>query len=150
MLSDTNTMTTTPITSSSAPPTATPTGNPALKLNTTDFMNLMITQLQNQDPLNPTDSNALLSEMSQIGQLQSTSQLQTTLTGLASQSQIGAASSLIGKQVTGLDVNKNPVSGIVSSVQVTNTGVNLQLQSGAMLALSNVATISAAAPAKVN
>jgi flagellar basal-body rod modification protein FlgD len=106
---------------------------------------MMMTQLENQDPLNPTSSDQLMSQMSQIGQLQSTSQLQSTLTGLATQTQIGAASSLMGKQVTGLDVNQNPVTGVVASVQVTSTGVNLQLQSGSTLALTNVSSISAPA-----
>ena len=79
------------------------TSNPASKLNTNDFINMMMTQLEHQDPLNPTTSDQLMAQMSQIGQLQSTSQLQTTLTGLATQTQIGAASSLIGKQVNGID-----------------------------------------------
>lgn len=115
--------------------------DPDLSLSSSDFMNMMITQLQNQDPLNPTSTDDLMSEMSQIGQMQSNSQLQTTLTGLASQTQIGAASSLIGKQVTGIDANNNDVAGNVSSVQVTSSGVNLQLDSGGTLSLSNVATI---------
>jgi flagellar basal-body rod modification protein FlgD len=114
------------------------------KLNTTDFVNMMITQLRNQDPLNPTNTDELMSEMSQIGQLQSTSQLQTTLQGLAAQTQIGAASSLMGKLVAGLDSASNPVGGLVTAVQVTSTGVNLQLQDGSQLALNNVSTISPA------
>ena len=116
--------------------------NPASQLNTNDFINMMMTQLENQDPLNPTTSDQLMSQMSQIGQLQSTSQLQSTLTGLATQTQIGAASSLMGKQVTGLDVNSNPITGVVATVQVTSTGVNLQLADGSSLALSNVSSIS--------
>ena len=116
--------------------------NPLSQLNTNDFINMMMTQLEHQDPLNPTSSDQLMSQMSEIGQLQSTSQLQTTLTGLATQTQIGAASSLMGKQVTGLDVNSNPITGLVSTVQVTSTGVNLQLQDGSTLALSNVSSIS--------
>ena len=36
-----------------------------------DFLNLMIMQLQQQDPLNPTDSNQLLTQLSQISTLQS-------------------------------------------------------------------------------
>jgi flagellar basal-body rod modification protein FlgD len=108
---------------------------------------MMMTQLEHQDPLNPTTSDQLMSQMSQIGQLQSTSQLQTTLTGLATQTQIGAASSLMGKQVTGIDNDKNPVTGVVATVQVTSTGVNLQLNDGSTLALSNVSSISEPPPA---
>lgn len=129
-----------PVKDSSAQ-TTTP-ANPASKLNTNDFINMMMTQLENQDPLNPTTSDQLMAQMSEIGQLQSTSQLQTTLTGLGTQMQIGAASGLMGKQVTGLDVNSNPLTGIVAAVQVTSSGVNLQLQDGSTMALTNVSTIT--------
>jgi flagellar basal-body rod modification protein FlgD len=131
--------------SNTAPSSTSSSSSSSLGLNTTDFMNMMMTQLQNQDPLNPTSSDSLMSEMSQIGQMQSTAQLQTTLQNLATQTQIGAASGLIGKKVTGLDVNSNPVTGSVNSVQVTSTDINLQLDGGATLALSNVSTISPAA-----
>jgi flagellar hook assembly protein FlgD len=83
--------------------------------------------------------------MSQIGQLQSTTQLQTTMQTLTTQSQIGAASSLIGKQVAGLDVNSDPISGTVSTVQVSSSGgVTLSLDSGGQLSLSNVTGIAGA------
>jgi flagellar basal-body rod modification protein FlgD len=131
---------------SSTGSTSTTTNN-SLNLNPSDFINMMMTQLQNQDPLNPTSSDQLMSQMSQIGQLQSTSQLQSTMKQLTAQSQIGAASSLIGKQVTGLDLNNDPISGTVSSVQVSSTGVNLSLAEGGSLALSNVSGIAGAAAA---
>jgi flagellar basal-body rod modification protein FlgD len=116
-----------------------------LNLNASDFMKMMIKQLQNQDPLNPTNSDALMQQMSQIGQMQSTSQLQTTLSGLATQTQIGAASNLIGKQVAGIDSSNNSVAGLVTSVQVSSSGVNLQLDSGSLVPLGNVTTITPAA-----
>ncbi len=107
-----------------------------------DFINMMITQLEHQDPLQPTSSDQLLSQMSQIGQMQSSSQLQTTLSGLAQQNQIGAASALIGKTVQGVDSNQNSLSGIVTSVQVASTGVSLSLDNGHTLPLSGVTSIS--------
>lgn len=102
----------------------------------------MVTQLQNQDPLNPTDPNSLMQQVSEIGQMQSTTQLQTTLSGLAQQTQIGAASNLIGKNVNGLDSGNNQVTGQVTSVQVSSSGINLQLDSGSIVPLSGVTTIS--------
>ena len=41
------------------------------ELKTEDFIKMMITQLQNQDPLEPAKNEELLAQMSQIGQLQS-------------------------------------------------------------------------------
>ena len=136
-------MTTTPVATAPTASTST-TGSTNLNLNASDFMQMMITQLQNQDPLNPTNSDALMQEMSEIGQMQSTTQLQSTLSGLATQTQIGAASNLLGKQISGLDANNNPASGIVTSVQVSSSGVNLQLNSGDTVPLGSVETITPA------
>jgi flagellar basal-body rod modification protein FlgD len=113
-----------------------------LNLSPTDFINMLVTQLENQDPLNPTSSQDLLTQVSDIGQLQSSDQMQTTLTALSQQSSIGAAASLIGKSVNGQDANGNALSGSVTSVQVTGGTVNLQLSGGSTLALSNVTSIA--------
>src|ERR1700722_656791 len=106
--------------STATTPTTTVTNpNGFQSLTPADFIQMMVTQLQNQDPLNPTNSQDILAQMSQIGQLQSSTQLQTTLTGLALQNQIGAASSLIGKSVQGVDANNNQVAGTVTGVTVS-------------------------------
>src|SRR5437660_12646764 len=91
-------------------------------LTASDFINLMVKQLQNQDPLQPTDSSQLLSQMSQIGQLQSTMNLQSSLQTMVLQNQIGAAGNLIGKAVQGLDPQGNPLQGVVNSVKVKSDG----------------------------
>lgn len=104
----------------------------------------MITQLQNQDPLNPTDSDELMTQMSAIGQMQSATTLDSTLSTLGQQTQIGSASSLMGKQVQGIDPDNNSVSGIVTGVQVTSGGVNLQLDSGDTVSLTNISSITSA------
>src|ERR1700735_4797824 len=116
-----------PILPASTSTTAGTTTTPNLNLTPTDFLNMMVTQLQNQDPLNPTSSSDLLAQMSQIGQLQASTTLQSSLTSFGLQTSIGTASSMIGKSVQGLDVNSNPISGVVTSVQVQNGNVALGL-----------------------
>jgi flagellar basal-body rod modification protein FlgD len=145
-MSETQDMTSNPIGLPAPTGSTTGTGQVPNNLNLTasDFVKMMITQLQNQDPLNPTDSGQMMQQMSEIGQMQSTTQLQTTLSTLGSQTQIGAASSLLGKKVTGIDATNNTVSGLVSSVQVNSSGVNLLLDSGSTLPLSGVTGITPA------
>jgi flagellar basal-body rod modification protein FlgD len=122
--------------------------NKNLALNANDFIQMMVTQLQNQDPLQPTGSDQLLSQMSQIGQLQSSTQLQDSLKGLVLQNQIGAAGNLIGKSVAGTDENNQAVQGIVDSVRVGSDGVFLELHNGQELSMAKVSAI-APAPAVV-
>jgi flagellar basal-body rod modification protein FlgD len=111
-------------------------------LSPSDFISLLVTQLQNQDPTQPMDNTTLLTQLSQIGQLESSDSLQTTLQGITLQSSIGSAGNMIGKSVQGLDDNGNSVSGIVTSIQVQNQSVYLSLDSGASLQLGNVEQIA--------
>jgi flagellar basal-body rod modification protein FlgD len=113
-----------------------------LALKTEDFIKMMITQLQNQDPLEPAKNQELLAQMSQIGQLQSSTSLQESLQGMVLQNQIGSASSLIGKTVQGLDSADDPVTGLVNSVKVGSDGVSLELDNGKTLLLSRVTQIA--------
>lgn len=78
----------------------------------------MITQLQNQDPLNPTDNNDMLNQLTQIRQMGATNQLSTTLTDFSVGQQLSMSSSLIGKTVSALDTDAKEVTGVVSKVSV--------------------------------
>ncbi|MCU0719632.1 MAG: flagellar biosynthesis protein FlgD [Pirellula sp.] len=82
------------------------------------FLNLMITELQNQDPLNPTDNAALLEQIGQLRSIGANDQLVSTLSSFSNTQELTTASSLIGKKVSGLDVKGDEVDGEVSSVSV--------------------------------
>ena len=114
----------------------------SMALKTEDFIKMMITQLQNQDPLEPAKNQELLAQMSQIGQLQSSTSLQESLQGMVLQNQIGSASGLIGKTVKGLDSADAPVEGVVNSVKVSADGVGLEPDNGKTLLLSRVTQIA--------
>src|SRR3954471_7763118 len=118
------------------------------QLNTDDFIKMMLTQLQNQDPLEPAKNQELLAQMSQIGQLQTSTQLQDTLKGLTLQNQLGAAGNLIGKLVQGIDSNNENVVGLVDSVRVENNEVFLELDSGKTLPMGNVVAIANPPPTR--
>jgi flagellar basal-body rod modification protein FlgD len=118
------------------------TTNASTNLTPSDFIQFMVTELQNQDPLDPTDPSQMLSQMSQIGQLQSADTLQSSLTSMVQQNQVAAAGSMIGKLVQGTDANANQQTGIVSAVQVSSTGVNLTLSTGATVPMNNVTAIT--------
>src|SRR5829696_5459919 len=135
-------------------PTSGTTGSPGtqaakknFELKTEDFIKMMITQLQNQDPMEPAKNQELLAQMSQIGQLQSQTQLQDSLKGMVLQNQIGSASTLIGKTVQGLDANDDPITGLVNSVRVADGGVTLELDNGQQLAIGKLSSISPGAAA---
>lgn len=66
------------------------------------FMKLLVTQLQNQDPMNPMDSAETTSQMAQINMVTQLSQLNTSLTSMMSTfsaQQTLQAAGVIGKSV---------------------------------------------------
>jgi len=67
------------------------------------FLKLLVTQMQNQDPLNPMDNAQITSQMAQINTVNGIEKLNTTVEGLNSQFvqlQALAGASLVGHQVT--------------------------------------------------
>ena len=93
-------------------------GNGLADVDLDQFLGLLITELQNQDPMNPMDNAAMLNQISQIREIGSTNKLTDTLSNLAVGQELSMASSLIGKEVTALDSNSKDVKGVVSSVAV--------------------------------
>jgi len=74
------------------------------------FLKLLVTQLKNQDPLNPMDNAQMTSQMAQISTVNGIEKLNTTLQALMnsnSQSQTMQAASLVGKGVLVPGANLN-------------------------------------------
>lgn len=111
-----------------------------------DFFKLLIAQLVNQDPLEPTSNQELLQQVSSIREIELNSTLVDSLKSLTGQQRFGAASSLIGQYATGrADASGESQSGIVVAVRFTPEGsVVLQLDSGAELELEQLATVTSA------
>jgi flagellar basal-body rod modification protein FlgD len=116
--------------------------NPKSQMKTEDFIRMMVTQLQNQDPLEPAKNEQLLAQMSQIGQLQSQESLTSTLKDLVLQNNLGSAGNLIGKYVKGVDENTgDDATGKVKSVKVIKGEVMLELDGGETMKMAKVSEI---------
>ena len=81
-------------------------------LTSTDFLKLLIEQLKNQDPTAPVGNEELLNQISTMRSMQSNIELSATLKQLSSGQQVSSGASYLGKVVTGLDANKNEVTGV--------------------------------------
>jgi len=111
--------------------------NPLNQLdNTQTFLQLLVAQLENQNPLDPASPTTFITELSQLTAVEA----QTTLTN---EEQVTAADSMLGKTVTGTDAAGQSVSGEVQSVQLGSSGSpNLVLVGGTTIALTNVTQVS--------
>jgi flagellar basal-body rod modification protein FlgD len=88
------------------------------ELDIDEFLKLMITELTNQDPLNPMDNAQLVEQIGQIRNISATSKLSDTLGAVLSGQSLSTASSLIGKRVAALTDQNQNVTGVVDRVSV--------------------------------
>jgi flagellar basal-body rod modification protein FlgD len=110
-------------------------------LTSDDFLKLLITQLQNQDPSNPMDSDQLLQQVSEMRALQSNIELSDSLKSLTLSQQLTSATSFLGKQVAGTDANQQSVSGTVSQVVVADGKTMLSI-GNSQIELGNVTNVA--------
>ncbi len=68
-----------------------------------DFLNMLITELRNQDPLDPADSSEILNQITQIKEIHASEALTTTLHSLFMGQSLATAASMMGKWVVQLD-----------------------------------------------
>lgn len=126
--------------SSTAGASASTTSHGLAGITPDDFLKMLITELQNQDPTNPTNSDQIMQQISEIRNIQATSDLTTTLNSVALGQSLSTASSLIGKQIEGLAADGSQVSGAVSSVSIKNGTPEVNVGSQT-LGLSNITAV---------
>ena len=96
-------------------------------VNLDDFLNLMIAELQNQDPLNPLENDELIAQISQIREVGATEQLTETLEAVLLGQNVSSATSLIGADVVALNDIGQRVSGNVKAVTIVDGQPELEI-----------------------
>ena len=85
-----------------------------------DYMKILITQLQNQNPLEPMDNNDMSSQLAQFSQLQQLESMNSNFANVLSTTERNYANSLIGKEISFASEdetgNRDLTSGIVEEV----------------------------------
>lgn len=112
-----------------------------------DFINILIKQLQYQDPFEPMGNQEMLAQLATIRELELTTRLSSKIEQLTDQQRFGSVAVLIGKYVTGevLDSEGETfvVEGIVAGVRFTSRGqVMLELDTGETMPLSKLRTVT--------
>lgn len=127
------------------------TGNSSLGKD--EFLKILITQLQNQDPTSPMEDKDFIAQMAQFSSLEQMTNMNTMMQGfitLQSQSNLIAYSQFVGKEVNwskveGLET-ENPavVSGVgkVVSVAFIGNDVEFTLEDGTVVTPANVSSMN--------
>lgn len=108
--------------------TSTPSGS--LNISQQDFLSILLTQLQYQDPLQPMDDEAFLGQLAQFSALEVATQESGQLDNLLTFSGMNQAISLLGKTVA---VNESDSSGTSDASSASGTVSAVNFSTGAPL-----------------
>ncbi len=92
---------------------------PKQQLGQDDFLKLLATQFQSQDPMKPMEDTAFIAQMAQFSALEQSSTMSKELTALRGDQQRATANSYLGHRVT-IDAGKaGTVTGDVTAIDVS-------------------------------
>jgi flagellar basal-body rod modification protein FlgD len=111
----------------------------SVTLNYNQFLQLLMTEMKNQDPTQPMDPTQQLSQLASFSAVEQQVQTNSTLTSLLNTTAISQAESAVGRKVTSAD---GTASGTISSVTINASGSTATLTNGQTLTLGSGVTIS--------
>jgi flagellar basal-body rod modification protein FlgD len=105
------------------------------------FLKLLVTQLQNQDPLQPADNTQFIAQLAQFSALEQMSNVADGINKVQQSSSFGSAVQLIGAHVVAAGADGQKVEGTVSGVQMVDGVAKVSLE-GQLFDLSQIETVN--------
>jgi flagellar basal-body rod modification protein FlgD len=106
------------------------------------FLQLLVTQLTYQDPLNPISNENFSAQMAQFSSLEQTMESNKNMKAMYTEQSIAQAAALLGKQVYAVDADTNESTiGVVNGIKIEDGVPMLKLDSGESLSLYDVQQI---------
>jgi flagellar basal-body rod modification protein FlgD len=116
---------------------------------TPNFMQLLITQMKNQDPTSPTSATDFVTQMAQLSNVQGINQLNQTIASLVAMQSLTQGISMIGKTVSYTNSAGKTVTGVVGSINMVGGQPQLVVNN-ANVGMSQVQSIQATPKAKTS
>ena len=90
------------------------------QLGKQEFLQLLVAQLRNQDPMKPMEDREFIAQLAQFSSLETMQSIDQRLQALADAQTIGQAAGLLGKQIEAKLADGTTVTGTVDQVKVVN------------------------------
>jgi flagellar basal-body rod modification protein FlgD len=107
-----------------------------------DFLQLMMLQLKNQDPLNPSDPTQYLSELANFSTLEQETNIAASSQQSATEQSTAAALGLLGHTVSYTDSSGATQSGAVTKIDFTSSGPTLTIGGQTGITLGAITEVS--------
>jgi len=103
------------------------------QLSESDFLSLLVAQMQDQDPTQPSDPTAFVNQLASFSEVSGMDSMQSSMNNLASSmlaSQVASGTSLIGQQVIASTNTASLTSGgtVTGALDVPSTASSVQVQ----------------------
>jgi len=106
------------------------------------FLQLLVAEMKNQDPTNPTDTSQYMSQFAQMSSVEQAMQTNTKLDALLSSSALSQADGLIGRTATFTDSTGATITGKIKSVSINSDGSIATLDNGTRVMVGAGLTLS--------
>lgn len=118
-----------PSVSTSATEVSDATSKPKFEVDEDEFLKLLVTQLQYQNPLDPMDGHEFMAELAQFSALEKLNSINIRDADM----QLVSATSMIGKTATYLDLqNGVTTEGKIDGVEMDDDGIHLLINGGSV------------------
>lgn len=102
------------------------------------FLQLLVTQLQNQDPLDPVKNEDFAAQLAQFSSLEQMQNLNNSFDDFMQLSQVQSASAMIGREVAWFDEqNQLDKQGVVDKIVIGSNGLKLEV-AGELVPVSEI------------
>jgi flagellar basal-body rod modification protein FlgD len=110
-----------------------------------DYMKLLVTELQNQNPLEPLDNKEMASQLAQFSQLQQLESMNSSFAKVLQTAERNYATSLIGKEVSFVATTESGdtqvLTGVVSGVYNDVDGQTVLSVGDQAVSLENIISV---------
>lgn len=115
------------------------------QLGKDDFLKLLVAQLQNQDPTNPTDSSTWMAQLAQYSSLEQTTNVAQSVAQLVTASSLTQGVDLLGKELTYTRADGTTGTGVADGLTIQNGQPTLDV-GGESVTLDAVTSVAPVAP----
>ncbi|EAU41138.1 flagellar basal-body rod modification protein D [Fulvimarina pelagi HTCC2506] len=103
------------------------------------FLQLLVAQMKNQDPLNPAESTEYIAQFATFANVEQSIQTNTRLESMMTVSALTQADALIGRTLTSLD---GATRGTVTSIRAVDGGIQATIEGGETIMLGDGVSVA--------
>lgn len=114
---------------------------PAASVQSDQFMQLLLAQLESQDPLSPVNSDQFVSQLAQLTSVSNLEKLNTNFESLIGQQDVATGAALLGKETSVEDSSGGVTWKTIEQIEQSSSGMQVLLSGGGIVPVKDLGTI---------